>query len=91
MSRPETGPMQFGDDWTGVFLRGDYAGPMSFYLSTALERIKAARVLDPMEVLQLEDLCSTLANSNEFGERLGLQRLKPFDECVEQIEAKDVG
>lgn len=90
-SRPETGPMKFGDDWTGVFLRGDYAGPMAFYLSMALARIKAARVLNPMEVLQLEDLCATLANSNEFGARDGLQRMKPFDVCVEQFEAKDVG
>lgn len=24
-SRPETGPMQFGDDWPGVFIRGDNA------------------------------------------------------------------
>lgn len=25
MSRPGTGPMQFGDDWPGVFIRGDDA------------------------------------------------------------------
>lgn len=24
-TRPETGPMQFGDDWPGVFIRGDDA------------------------------------------------------------------
>lgn len=24
-TRPETGPMQFGDDWPGVFIRGDNA------------------------------------------------------------------
>lgn len=23
--RPETGPMQFGDDWPGIFIRGDNA------------------------------------------------------------------
>jgi hypothetical protein len=23
--RPETGPMQFGDDWCGIFIRGDNA------------------------------------------------------------------
>ncbi len=27
--RPETGPMQFGDDWPGVFIRGD-AATMSY-------------------------------------------------------------
>jgi hypothetical protein len=25
LERPETGPMQFGDDWPGVFIRGDNA------------------------------------------------------------------
>lgn len=30
--RVETGVVQFGDDWPGVFIRGDDA----FYLSTAL-------------------------------------------------------
>jgi hypothetical protein len=89
-ARPETGPMKFGDDWTGVFIRGDYAGPMAFYLSLALERIKAARVLEPLDVIQLEDLCATLGNSNEFGERVGLQQMKAFDECVQQ-QVKDVG
>lgn len=24
-TRPETGPMQFGEDWPGIFIRGDNA------------------------------------------------------------------
>lgn len=30
--RVETGPVQFGDDWPGVFLRGDCAGPYAMLL-----------------------------------------------------------
>jgi len=32
ITRMETGPVKFGDDWTGIFLRGDTACPMAFYL-----------------------------------------------------------
>lgn len=33
--RAESGPMQFGDDWPGVFIRGDHA----LWLATKLEEI----------------------------------------------------
>lgn len=43
--RPETGPMQFGDDWPGVFIRGDNAlflarqlGAVAVALSVLRER-----------------------------------------------------
>lgn len=36
-ARPETGPMRFGDDWTGVFIRGDNAGWYGLALRTLLE------------------------------------------------------
>lgn len=35
--RPETGPMQFGDDWPGVFIRGDNA---FHYMNAAMCAIK---------------------------------------------------
>lgn len=35
-TRPETGPMQFEDDWPGVFFRGDHA----LYYAIMLEQIK---------------------------------------------------
>ncbi len=33
--RVETGPVKFGDDWTGVFIRGDNA----FYYATVLHAL----------------------------------------------------
>jgi len=44
--RPETGPMQFGDDWPGVFIRGDNAlffartlgAAIALYPDRAIER-----------------------------------------------------
>ncbi len=36
--RVETGPTQFGDDWPGVFIRGDNA----LYISMHLKRLREA-------------------------------------------------
>lgn len=38
MGRPETGIMQFGTDWPGVFIRGDNAAYYAMALQTHLER-----------------------------------------------------
>jgi hypothetical protein len=35
--RVESGPMQFGDDWPGAFIRGDSAGWYAFLLRQLLE------------------------------------------------------
>jgi hypothetical protein len=36
-SRPETGPMRFGEDWPGVFIRGDNALYYGMMLEQYLE------------------------------------------------------
>jgi hypothetical protein len=36
--RMESGPLQFGDDWPGVFLRGDHALHYAFTLKQYLSR-----------------------------------------------------
>lgn len=35
--RVETGPIQFGDDWPGVFIRGDNAGFYAFMLKRLIQ------------------------------------------------------
>jgi len=57
--RPETGPMQFGDDWPGVFLRGDCAGPMGFFL-TMLVTWAAQHGYNPIVVRQLQGFARIL-------------------------------
>lgn len=53
MERMENGSVQFGDDWPGVFLRGDsalwYAHAIDMFLA-------AAKVELPMMIMQLENL-----------------------------------
>jgi hypothetical protein len=69
--RVETGTVQFGDDWPGVFLRGDYAGPMAFYLELMFERLEKLDraeqmkiIGDPMIKLNLKGLVRVLQNSD---------------------------
>lgn len=37
MGRPETGTMQFGNDWPGIFIRGDNAAYYAMCLKTHLD------------------------------------------------------
>lgn len=77
MSRAESGPLRFGDDWAGVFLRGDYAGPMAMYLTQFLQTGR----LGPIERACLAGLADTLAGSDERGSLDGLQQLPDFALC----------
>jgi hypothetical protein len=79
--RAESGPIQFGDDWPGVFLRGDYAGPMSFVLDQVLDAVKDGKVVSTMDILQLRGLAKTLAASDV---RSGTDKriLRPYEECL---------
>lgn len=79
--RHEGGPTQFGDDWPGVFLRGDYAGPMGFVLSQVIEKAKKGEAISPFDLLQLEGLASSLAAS-EVHPGQKVTKLRPFKECA---------
>lgn len=41
--RVESGPLKFGDDWTGTFLRGDRSMLWSFVVEEAVEAISPKR------------------------------------------------
>lgn len=90
--RPETGAMRFGDDWTGVFLRGDSACWYAHLLGMALQSLKDGRTLDPITLMQLQGLANTLYGcQHHTGEYPQAQEMKPFLECfiAPQSEAKE--
>jgi hypothetical protein len=60
MERVETGPVQFGDDWPGVFIRGDNAAWYAVNLRLALEQSGFAF----SERLTLEQLVELLESCN---------------------------
>ena len=81
--RPETGPMQFGGDWPGVFIRGDNAAHFAGHLRIVLDDLRAhhsgnisAHVVDGL----ISDLESAI---EQPGTRpAGLQQLRSWSDCV---------
>lgn len=55
MNRPETGVMQFGNDWPGIFIRGDHAS----YYAHCIDNIH-----DPISKFALLSLGTLLKSSN---------------------------
>lgn len=56
--RPETGPMQFGDDWPGIFIRGDNA--LMGYAPAVYRAMQALPESEWMTRAQLSGLLETL-------------------------------
>lgn len=77
--RPETGPIQFGEDWPGYFIRGDNAGYLAMVLKEVLDRTESEDNI--LENIPLRGLVQGLQSSNvSSGEPV--QELRPFDQCL---------
>lgn len=74
--RPECGPMQFGDDWPGTFVRGDRSAYYAMLLRALLDGNA-----DQMSRKQLEGLVAMLEACNVASGR-DPRKLRPFAECV---------
>ena len=62
--RVETGPVKFGDDWTGLFIRGDSAFGLMMNLKSILKKD-----LNFLERDSLEGLIELLDSTNEHNKR----------------------
>lgn len=82
--RAETGPMQFGDDWPGVFVRGDNA----MYYATILRQIvdNPEMAKEPLEKAMLKNLADLFAESKVIpgNESNNCQYLKEFHEVLKK-------
>lgn len=58
MTRMESGPVQFGDDWPGLFMRGDEAIPLGMYMHSAAEALRM--VGDEITAMSLEHAAARL-------------------------------
>jgi len=56
--RVETGPVQFGDDWPGVFIRGDNAGYYALVLKEVLQKGGVNWIQHPI-IESLQDLLAS--------------------------------
>jgi len=84
-NRPETGVMKFGNDWSGVFIRGDHAFNYANYLEEILKHVEYE--IDIHAFMVLHGLLKTLRSSNEHGHRdkktkKDVQKMKEFLECL---------
>lgn len=78
--RMEDGTVQFGDDWPGVFLRGDSAGPLGHFLQHLIDGIRSGREISPIALIQVECYAEIL-RACEAGEGQRKTVLRDFREC----------
>jgi len=60
--RAESGPMKFGDDWPGIFMRGDDAAFNGMNLARAIEAIEKGEKPDVLCIMILRGLAETLSS-----------------------------
>jgi len=87
--RPETGPLKFGEDWQGLFIRGDNAAYYGLLLGNVLAHMESKKTLaefpDLLAKQYLQDLLHLLLSCNEFSDKKREpQQLKDFAECLEK-------
>lgn len=77
-TRVETGPVRFGNDWAGIFIRGDEAHYFAFMLSHILELLPkngtiqmASAAAGVTRLAKLLASCSENPEIREAFERLG--------------------
>lgn len=83
-ARIESGVVQFGDDWPGVFFRGDTAMGFAHQLRRVLESEALSSVMTDdvrIALVVLEGLMSELQACDVRLQR-EVTRLKPAEECL---------
>ncbi len=96
-TRPETGPMQFGDDWPGTFIRGDTSYLFARNLNAVLmwldgyepggDESHALIAEVKMHALGLRALMTELDRCNvrhANHDPAKVQKLKPFEACAKE-------
>ena len=80
-NRPETGVMQFGDDWPGLFIRGDDAAYYAIHLQIVIDYIGYIDN-DELQLAQivLKGFMNKLQSSKVPVK--DVQILKTFNECI---------
>jgi len=82
MRRVESGPMAFGDDWTGIFLRGDEAIALASILQSFIESVQSGDDPCPLDAGILRTFAERLAKCDERHRTVDVQHLLSFEECL---------
>lgn len=81
MARMESGVVQFGDDWPGVFLRGDDAFLYAQQVRHAIELLLLAEPAEPILCGMLRNLMAELLAA-DVSKNLPVTKLRPAEECT---------
>lgn len=75
-ARVETGPLQFGEDWPGTFIRGDNGAYYAGILTGAVSMLRDGKPLDPFAIQQLESLAALIGSALEgpYGDEFRAKR-----------------
>lgn len=82
--RAETGPLRFGDDWNGVFIRGDNAMHYARVLRGILENPELLQRDVIGTRIVIEGLAQTLSGANQFNPSSPVQVCKDFADCQKE-------
>jgi len=94
--RPETGVMVFGNDWPGVFIRGDGSWNFKNILKSIMFRLnnptakidENIKADDEIVIKELIGLLGSCSLGPDFDDK-GCQRLKDFNECISSKAKKE--
>ena len=64
MARVETGPLQVGDGWPGLFIRGDNAAGYALSLTVVLSGIDHGYRPNPIDLANVRGLLRLLQDTN---------------------------
>lgn len=74
--------MQFGDDWPGVFIRGDNAAYCLMLLQHAIDEARKADMNYIFELVMVQNMLSRCVITPGRPQPKECQMLKAYDECV---------
>ena len=83
--RPENGPMQFGNDWTGTYLRGDSSLHLSMEIKLLIEELREKGCEEAIRLANVESFANILGKCrSQPKESTGhIQLMKDYKDCLE--------
>lgn len=84
-TRVETGPIQFGDDWPGTFMRGKHAAHYAYVLERFMTTYKAKNFVDEMDLAVLKGLLYDLRSSSVSQPEDKIERANPSTEILGDV------
>ncbi len=82
MERMESGVVQFGEDWPGLFLRGDSALVLGTALTDLLGSVEKGQMPSKAQAALLQGLASSLLSVDVRRRDSTPTKLKEADDCL---------